>query len=127
MNNKFQKEQPEQKTSLKLLESNNPRIQAEAPTLERIYTTEGESYKYGSWDLSSENQARFGNHDCTHKLTSMSVSAIKNRHPAPSGGFFKSNETNKIIKLSTPAAKDGKLLSEAEQHVLDLARIGTYI
>ncbi|OMJ20424.1 hypothetical protein AYI70_g4124 [Smittium culicis] len=105
----------------------NLSIQAEASTLERIYNIDGESYKYGSWDLSSENQAWVGNHDCAHKLESQSVSAIKNRHPAPSGGFFISNETNKIIKLSTQAAKDDKLLSEAEKHVLDLARTETYI
>ncbi|OMJ17026.1 hypothetical protein AYI69_g7598, partial [Smittium culicis] len=142
MNNEFQQEQSEQQPSYEALRIqvqtlnaafenlqgiSNPSIQAEAYTLERIYTTDGESYKYGSWGLSPENQAWVGKHDCVHKLASQSVSAIKNRHPAPSGGFFKSIEINKIIKLSTQTAKDDKLLSEAEQHILDLARIGTYI
>ncbi|OMJ17363.1 hypothetical protein AYI70_g6015 [Smittium culicis] len=37
--------------------TSNPSIQDESSTLESIYTAEGESYKYGSWDLSPDNQA----------------------------------------------------------------------
>ncbi|OMJ23736.1 hypothetical protein AYI70_g2054 [Smittium culicis] len=49
------------------------------------------------------------------------------RHPAPSGGHFKSNKVNKNVKLNIQASKEDKLLSEAEQQSLDLARIGLLI
>ncbi|PVU97128.1 hypothetical protein BB559_002143 [Furculomyces boomerangus] len=66
-------------------------------------------------------------HDCEHRLVSQSVSSIKIRHPAPSGGYFKSYELNKSIKLNSQAAKEDKQLSEAKQQALNLARIGIHI
>ncbi|OMJ16107.1 hypothetical protein AYI69_g7962 [Smittium culicis] len=81
-------------------ESETPASRLRPLQLKGSIPLESESYKYGSWDLSPENQAWVGKHDCAHKLES---------------------------QLSAQIAKDDKLLSEAEQYILDLARIGAYI
>ncbi|PVZ96963.1 hypothetical protein BB558_007102, partial [Smittium angustum] len=101
--------------------------QVEAAKIERIYATNGESYKHGNWDLNPHAHRWIQEHDCEHRLVSQSVSSIKIRHPAPSGGYFKSYELNKSIKLNSQAAKEDKQLSEAKQQALNLARIGIHI
>ncbi|PWA00984.1 hypothetical protein BB558_002944 [Smittium angustum] len=66
----------------------------------------------------------------TGTSTHMPTGGSKNmtiRHPAPSGGYFKSYELNKSIKVNSQAAKEDKQLSEAKQQALNLARIGIHI
>ncbi|OLY82019.1 hypothetical protein AYI68_g3869, partial [Smittium mucronatum] len=118
----------ELKTDLENLQgTSNPSFKAEETPVERIYVTDGESYKYGSWDLNPESHEWIIKHDSEHKLASQSVSAIKNRHPVPSGGHFKANESIKNLKLTPQATKEDTTLMEAEQQILDLARIGLHI
>ncbi|OLY79668.1 hypothetical protein AYI68_g6256, partial [Smittium mucronatum] len=72
----------ELKTDLENLQgASNPSFQAEEAPVESIYVTDGESYKYGSWDLNPESYEWIIKHNSEHKLALQSVSAIKNRHP----------------------------------------------
>ncbi|PVU86396.1 hypothetical protein BB560_006737, partial [Smittium megazygosporum] len=89
--------------------------------------TEGESYKYGTWEINHEHHSWIARHDCEQKLAPESVTAIKARHPIPTGGYFKSLEINKTIRPSQQAVKEDKQLAEAEQQILDLRRIAIHI
>ncbi|OMJ10136.1 hypothetical protein AYI69_g10365 [Smittium culicis] len=108
-------------------DAGNAASEGEAVPAERIYNTEFESYKQGTWGLNPDTHGWVSRHDCEHKLFTQSISATKNRHLALSGGHFKSNEINKNVKLNIQASKEDKLLSESEQQSLDLARIGLLI
>ncbi|PVU96885.1 hypothetical protein BB559_002227 [Furculomyces boomerangus] len=112
---------------MRIQATSNTSNQVEAAKIERIYATNGESYKHGNWDLNPDAHRWIKEHDCEHRLVSQSVSSIKIRHPAPSGGYFKSYELKKSIKLNSQAAKEDKQLSEAKQQALNLARIGIHI
>ncbi|OMJ20585.1 hypothetical protein AYI70_g4014 [Smittium culicis] len=72
-------------------DAGNAASEGEAVHVERIYNTEFESYKQGTWELNPDTHGWVSRHDCEHKLSTQSISAIKNRHPAPSRGHFKSN------------------------------------
>ncbi|OMJ24618.1 hypothetical protein AYI69_g4569 [Smittium culicis] len=50
-------------------------------------------------------------------VKTLSISAIKNRHPAPNGGHYKSNEVSKNFKLNIKASKEVKLLSDAKHQI----------
>ncbi|OMJ21620.1 hypothetical protein AYI69_g5735 [Smittium culicis] len=95
--------------ALKNLQSeSNPSNETDVTKVEIICATDIESYKYGTWDIDPDNHDWFGEHVWDCKLASQSA-------------------FNKTIKPGRKENKDDKPISEAEQQIIDLLRIGLYL